>query len=135
MPAKRYSIAWIATNNLVFQGAIQVLNPDPQHRSWRVEAPRDPASTLPSAYEYKSGVVNGHTVFLVNAEQEENVTDLAGIMVSKLARMRLSVGMFFVSTTSFVETYQTLSLTPNECIFDIFPAGNRQVSAVAARNG
>ncbi|UKZ60653.1 uncharacterized protein TrAtP1_001923 [Trichoderma atroviride] len=124
MPAAQYAIAWIATSEAAFNGALQVLNPDQENHVWRVDTPRDIVSnvpTPPTRYPYNHGVVNGQMVYLANALHEDFTSLLAEIMVSKLARKRIQVRMILVSSLSYVENYAASSLGPNHCVLDTFP--------------
>lgn len=114
-----------------------MLNSNVESSAWAVEAPRDPNGDAPREYRYNFKEVNGHTVYLANAVSEDNVADLAGIMVNKLRRINVHVRMFFVSSLAYIDDYDFLPipLTTNDCLFDTFPVGTSRVSVEAERNG
>lgn len=124
MSGLTYAIAWIATNESAFQGALQVLQPSQENSFWRSDATIEhPDFVPPRQYVFNYNKINGHTVYLANAEHEINVTGLADIMMNRLKRNGLQVRMFLVSSLACIENYSFLDppLTTDSCLFDSFP--------------
>lgn len=84
-----------------------------------VEAKRPLLGGTPQEYRYICNVVNGHKVYLADAVEESNVTELAGVMLNRLKRDCLHVRMFFVSGPGFVDLHPLVKLSTVDCLYNI----------------
>ncbi|PNP40225.1 hypothetical protein TGAMA5MH_07880 [Trichoderma gamsii] len=139
MPGLTYAIAWIATNQSAFQGALQVLQPAQENSFWRNDATIEhPDFAPPRQYVFNHNKINGHIVYLANAEDERNVTALADIMINRLKRNHLHIRMFLISSLASIEDYSFLTppLTTDSCLLDSFPPlATSLIMPDAERNG
>jgi hypothetical protein len=130
-----YVIAWIATNDLSFNGLYQTLRPTVANSVWRDDTVPIAANGL-TEYTYTHGEINDHVICLANAGHEDNVARLADIMVRQLKMTGVYVRMFMVSSIGFMDDYAYVGvpLTTKDCLLDTFPVGTAKVRAEARSN-